>query len=313
MLPDNDTIAILRGDAPEAEQLGRLTDQQLNIIRSNKWFKLFVPKDQNGLGMLLPEVLRLEETLAWIDGSIGWVVTLCSGAGWFVGFADQNFIRPLINDSNFCVAGSGAVGVAKTEGDGFRINGSWKYASGSLHATVFTMNCVIEGTNDVRSFFLLPNEVTVKHTWNSMGMIATGSHSFEVKDQHVGIARQFIIQPDHAVLKDDIYRYPFLQLAEITLAVNLSGMALRFIELSGQRPDRLDHYRKIFFDAVENNQLSKISTASHELVNASRNIVNEIYPSLGLGAADKSTEVNRVWRNFHTAAQHSLFQKRIFR
>ncbi|MEJ0030208.1 MAG: hypothetical protein WDO15_07490 [Bacteroidota bacterium] len=95
-------------------------------------------------------------------------------------------------------------------------------------------------------------------------------------------------------------RYPFLQLAETTLAVNLSGMALRFIELSGIKTNPLDSYRKNFFEHPG-------SETSHALVKASRDIVNEIYPSLGLSAADKSTEINRVWRNFHTAAQHSLF------
>jgi alkylation response protein AidB-like acyl-CoA dehydrogenase len=303
MLFDNDTISVLRGDALEAERSGRLTDRQLEIIRSKKWFKLFVPARLGGLGLSLPEVLRIEEALAWTDGSVAWVVTLCAGAGWFVGFANQHFMKTLLDDPRFCVAGSGAVGVAEQTQDGFKLTGSWRYASGSLHATAFTVNCRINGTNEVRSFFLLPNEVTVKHTWNSMGMVATGSNSFEVKDQHAGFERQFVIKPECAVLDDTIYQHPFLQLAEATLAVNLSGMALRFIEFAGNETNPLDAYRKKFFEHPD-------SEASHALVKASRDIVNEIYPSLGLGAADKSTEINRIWRNFHTAAQHSLFSRK---
>ena len=310
MLFDNNTISVLRGEALEAERSGRLTDKQLNLIRSKKWFKLFVPKRFNGLGLTLPEVLRIEESLAWIDGSVAWVVTLCAGAGWFVGFAHQDFIKTLLDDDNFCFAGSGAVGTADKEPDGFRINGSWKYASGSLHATAFTVNCAINGTDEIRSFFLLPNEVIVKHTWNAMGMVATGSHSFEAKDQHIGTERQFIITPDHATLNDDIYQYPFLQLAEATLAANISGMALRFAELSGDKSNFLDRYRNTFFDAIDNNILSKVSIVSHDLVKASREVVNDLYSRCGLSAANRDTEINRVWRNFHTAAQHSLFQKR---
>lgn len=305
MLFDNATISKLRGDALEAERSGRLTDQQLSIIRERKWFKLFVPTRLGGLGLSLPEVLKIEEALAYVDGSVAWVVTLCAGAGWFVGFADQSFIAPLLKDNNFCVAGSGAVGTADVVPGGFKINGSWKYASGSLHATVFTVNCKINTTGEVRSFFLLPGEVTVRRTWNSMGMVATGSNSFDVKDQLVGTERQFIIRPENAVLKDDIYQYPFLQLAETTLAVNISGMALRFIELSGTPTNPLDQYRKKFFDHPD-------SESSHALVKASREIVNTLYSQLGLGAADKDTEVNRIWRDLHTAAQHSLFQAKNF-
>jgi alkylation response protein AidB-like acyl-CoA dehydrogenase len=314
MLLDDFTISILRGDAGEAERTGRLTDRQLDVIHSKKWFKLFVPQSFGGLGMSLPEAVRLEEALAWVDGSVAWVVTLCAGAGWFVGFANQNFVKTLIDDPNLCVAGSGAVGTAHREATGFRITGSWKYASGSLHATVFTVNCMDPETQQVSSFFLLPQEVTVRHTWNSMGMIATGSHSFEVKDQFVKAERQFTIDPERAVLKDPVYQYPFLQFAETTLAANLSGMALRFIELSEPYGARsavdFDRYRRTFLDATNNNLLSKVSAASHDLVKASRNIVNDLYSQCGLSAANKDREINRVWRNFHTAAQHSLFQKR---
>jgi alkylation response protein AidB-like acyl-CoA dehydrogenase len=290
MLPDNNTTSILRHDALEAEQLGRLTDRQLDMIRSYKWFKLFVPKEYGGLELSLPEALRLEERLSWIDGSVGWVVTLCAGAGWFIKFADKGFARSILKDDNFCVAGSGAVGTADVVPGGFKINGSWKYASGSLHATAFTVNCRVDG--EVKSFFLLPNEVTIRHTWNSMGMIATGSHSFEVKDQVVAKDRMFLIA-----------REPFLELADTTLAVNISGMALRFIELSGSKAGTLDHYREKFF-------LRPDREASLALVKTSRDIVNDLYWQCGLSAANKDTEINRVWRNFHTAAQHSLFSRK---
>ena len=39
-----------------------------------------MPKENGGLGMSMPEGLRMEETLAWTDGSTGWTVTLCAGA-----------------------------------------------------------------------------------------------------------------------------------------------------------------------------------------------------------------------------------------
>jgi hypothetical protein len=55
--------------------------------------------------------------------------------------------------------------------------------------------------------------------------------------------------------------------------------------------------------------LLEVSKVSHDLVRISRDIVNWLYPLQGLKAADKTTEINRVWRNFHTAAQHSLFKK----
>ncbi|HEX8060829.1 MAG TPA: acyl-CoA dehydrogenase [Cyclobacteriaceae bacterium] len=315
VLFEGQTIAVLRNEALEAEKLGCLTDKQLAVIHSQKWFRFLIPARYNGLALTLPEILRVEEGLSWIDGSVGWVVTLCSGAAWFVGFGNQEFIKTFIDDKDLCIAGSGAVGIAERERFGFRISGSWKYASGALHATVFTVNCMDLETQEVSSFFLLPNEVTVRRTWNAMGMIATGSHSFEVKDKLIGADRQFIIEPEHAVLKDPVYQYPFLPLAEATLAVNISGMALRFIELSETYGAKsmvpFPRYREVFFDVTDKNLLSKVSIVSHDLVKASRDIVNDLYSQCGLSAANKESEINRVWRNFHTAVQHSLFQKKL--
>jgi alkylation response protein AidB-like acyl-CoA dehydrogenase len=307
----NETItSVVRNEAFKAEQQRHLTDKQLELIIDNRWFRMFVPERLGGLGFNLQQALQVEEGLAWADGSTAWVVTLCSGAGWFIGFLDPNIASDIVTNKRFCVAGSGAPsGVAEKVDGGYRINGSWKYASGSLHATMFTVNCVIDSR--VQSFILKPNEVTVKRTWNGMGMVATGTHSFEVNDQLVPSDRCFIIDPAHAKLADPIYQYPFLQFAETTLAVNISGLASRFVDLASEYVatnevrNLLDQQRQKFFNSIED--LSNISALSQQLVKTSRDVVNTLYPSCGLRSANATTEINRVWRNLHTAAQHALF------
>src|SRR5687767_13594260 len=150
-------------------------------------------------------------------------------------FPENNLTKSIFLNDRVLFAGSGAVtGVANKTKSGYEIEGNWKYATGSLFATVFTVNCQIkengvllfhsDGTPVVQSFLLTKDEVIVYTTWSSMGMIATGSHSIEIKNAIVPFDRTFIIKPEHATLKGPIFQYPFLQLAETTLAVNLSGM-----------------------------------------------------------------------------------------
>jgi alkylation response protein AidB-like acyl-CoA dehydrogenase len=308
---DSAITSVIRKEALEAEQNRQLAGRQLQLIFDNRWFKMFVPARLGGLGLSLSQALRIEEGLAWADGSTAWVVTLCSGAGWFVGFLDQDLVNSIVADERFCIAGSGSpTGVAEKTEAGYRINGAWKYASGSLHATMFTVNCAID--SQVRSFALKPSEVSIKRTWNAMGIIGTGSHSLEVKDQFVPSDRCFVIDASHTKLADDIYQYPFLQLAETTLAVNISGLASRFLDLASEFTStnearkNLDERRLTFFNSIED--LSNISSLSHQLVRTSRDVVNLLYPLCGLRAADVSTEINRVWRNLHTAAQHAMFR-----
>jgi indole-3-acetate monooxygenase len=335
----------IRHAARHAEILKQLHPRQLELIYSEQWLRMFVPKENGGMGLSLPEVLKIEECLSWADGSTGWVITLCSGAGWFIGFIDPEITKVIFSSPHVCIAGSGAsTGVAEFTGEHYNINGVWKYASGILHATHITANCYIhkegrmtyhaDGSPVIGSFIMDKDHVKIHETWNSMGMIATASHTFEVSNLKVHSNRRFNISSDHARLTDPIYQYPFLQLAETTLAVNISGMAIRFLECAEQQLKeknhnvqiitdtqfRLNQCRQQFFNSVNDswqtlifsNQIpdelqSRVSSVSHQLVNTSMSSVNSIYPLCGLRAANTELEINRIWRNIHTAGQHSLF------
>ncbi len=349
----------IRDLAPEAEKSGRLHPQQLSIIYEQKWFNLYVPEEYGGLALSLPEGLKIQEGLAWADGSTGWTVTLCSGANWFAGFLKKEIAKSLFKDPKVCLAGSGRPsGIAKRTSNGYTITGSWDHASGAPHATAFTANCLIEeegvsvcnadGGPLVRAFVFLREEVIVKENWRSIGMIATASHRFQVKQLEVTEERCFTIDGSHAVISSPLYQYPFMQLAEATLAVNSSGMAARFIEIGGgimseraayknekagsksegtgslllpicEAKDKLQDLREAFYTAVrfswESNLLNRpipkvlldeVSRTSRNLAAGARQLVDDLYPLCGLIAADPITEINRVWRNLHTASQHSL-------
>lgn len=355
ILPQEITDQI-RGAAAAAEVLQDLHPDQLQSIYQQRWFAMFVPKVYGGLGWSLPRVLQVEEALSWADASTAWVVTLCAGAGWFTAFLSPSLAAQITRDEKMCFAGSGAAsGSANLTEKGYEINGHWKYASGSLHATVFTANCLLyekgvpqcndDGTPKVSAFLFFPEEVTLERHWNSMGMIATGSHSFEVKNLRVSPDRRFVPVAADAVVKEPVFTYPFLQLAETTLSVNLSGMAVRFFDLceilfankvkrnNFEGPDvfrhltsardEMEEHRSAFYAVVQRSwvrcengklippdMLREISDASYQLAHKSRQIVDALYPYCGLTAANTQHELNRVWRNLHTASQHTLFNTR---
>jgi len=339
--------AAMRMASREAELLKQLHPDQLAIIYEQKWFQIFVPRQFNGLGLNLPEALQLEEALAWIDGSIGWTVTLCAGAGWFVGFLDPEIIPVVFDRPEVCIAGSGKIsGIAKIIAGGFEITGHWDYATGSNCATSFTANCIIEengiilknedGSPAIKSFLFLRDEVIIHKNWKMIGMIATGSNSFEVNGLKLKNNRSFSIDSRTAFLQHPVYQYPFHQFAETTLAVNSSGMAIRFLDLcklliqqklndaiqAGLQSavKQLEEVRQQFYHIITNSWeecsgnfaisstlLQDISRISKQLATTSRKVVDDLYPFCGMQAANPETEINRVWRNLHTASQHSLF------
>lgn len=346
---DTQLVQLLRNHSAEAELLKQLHPAQLLLIHQQKWFRLFVPEHKGGLEYSLPEALRLEESLAWTDGSVGWTVTLCAGAGWFIGFLDPEIAAIVFSDPAVCLAGSGkASGIAKKVTNGYEVSGYWLYATGAAHATVFTANCMIEengvllkeqdGSPVIRPFLFMKDEVTVHQTWNSIGMKATGSFGFEVREIAVPPNRVFRISSEEAHLPHPIYQYPFMPFAESTLAVNSSGMATRFLDLCSQlltdKPGstalyllekavkQLEACRSRFYEIVEQSWkynldkktlppalITSIGDSSRELAATARRSVDELYPYCGMYAADPATEINRVWRNLHTASQHNLLNR----
>lgn len=334
----------LRGNAGRAESIGKLTPEQLAMVYDRRWFKLFVPRSLGGLELSLPEGVRLEEELARIDGSLGWTVTLCAGANLFVGYLDRLVVAPIFADPYVCLGGSGqATGRAVAEGDGFRVSGRWRYATGTPHLTHFTANCTLEkegqdlldatGKPLVRSFFFPRSDVRIVDDWNAFGLKATASHSFAVDDLRVSPSQAFSITPEAVTWDDPIYRYPFLPFAETTLAVNTLGMARHFLECAASlgKPAlqklvksaqlELAEVRSSFYDVLDTswNELLRVGELSPEmqesvgkhsrwLVKVSRDRVVAVYPYLGLVGADATSEINRVWRDIFTASQHALLR-----
>ena len=85
-----------------ADERRILSHEQLEIIYHEKWFKLFVPKENGGLELVLPEGLETEEALARIDGSLGWTVTLCSGATEFIGYLPKTLSEKVLCNEKVC-------------------------------------------------------------------------------------------------------------------------------------------------------------------------------------------------------------------
>lgn len=351
----NEWTDIIKEYSPLSESLGLLHPKLLDLVYHQNWFNLYVPKIYGGDEKTLPEILRIIENLAKADGSLAWTVTLCSGAAWFSGFLDQQLAKDIFINPKACFCGSGAVGgTAIKTLNGYLINGFWEYASGALHATIFTANCFlkdeqgtsildIDGKQIVKSFIVKKEEVKVISGWSYVGLVATGSHAFEVKDLEVLENRAFEIN-ENIKFKNPIFYYPFLQLAETTLTVNNVGMALHFIDLvelyfykrSGLKrynqnqidffeqelnkcKAEIEHFRNHFylitdksyqqlieFNKINEDILQKVSEYSRKLSHISRKIVDTLYPYCGLEGAKKESELNRIWRDIHTASQHSL-------
>lgn len=330
--------------AGRAEGDKMLHAEQLRVIVDQGWFKAFIPEHLGGMALDLPAAVRLEEALGYVDGSVGWTVTLCAGAGLFVGFMDSSVLPAVASSPEACVAGSGQpLGIAVAKDGGYELSGQWPYATGIAHSTVVTANCrIVDGNGDddaqgpIKAFFLFRDQVDLIADWDTMGLRGSGSHSFRVERAWVPASHAFEITPEAARLPGAIYRYPFIPFSEITLAANTLGMCVRLLELCEERiHTRGDARSWAVLDEVKQG-VRVLRGQFHELVSASwaehcngdlrdsteraiaqtcRQLVRHcqaaaarIYPHAGMDAAQPSSALNRVWRDLFTASQHSMLR-----
>ena len=182
--------------------------------------------------------------------------------------------------------------------------------------------------------------------WFAIGMRASGSHGYTLDGAWVNDDHAFAIDPAAATSAGPLYRFDFLSLAWVTLAANLAGLARHFVQLAdplvrARRPlraalsladdpavrqrltqaaDGLAAAWQALLTALDTawadveaggrlsaDQQAELRGQALALVHKARAAVDGLYPLCGMHAADTRTELNRVWRDFHTASQHALF------
>jgi alkylation response protein AidB-like acyl-CoA dehydrogenase len=244
-LSDNDAVVIAE-HAAQADLDGWLRHGQQSLMHERGWLRMLAPRSAGGAELALPEVVRLEEAIARVDGSMGWTVTLCAGAGWFAGFLAPRTAREILATPKVCLAGSGApTGYADREDReeaGWRISGLWDYASGAPMATHFSFNAILrqdgqalldaDGKPRIQAFVVPAALVEIVPRWRSIGLRATASHAYRVSGKWIHADHGIEIDPARACEQGPLYRFPFLAFAFVTLAANVAGMAHHFVELA---------------------------------------------------------------------------------
>jgi len=355
-LISEEDLKTIRLSASRSEKEGRLVPENLALIYQNKWFQIMEPKSCGGLEWPLPQTVRLFEALAWADANVGWCVNLGAGANMFSGYLEAPTASAIFNSEAICCAGSGAVGgTARKVKDGFIISGRWKYASGAAHATHFTANCFLadednrplmkNGQQVFRSFIFPAKAVTLQNTWKVIGLKATSSDDFEVKDLFVPESCTFSLLGASCFAQGPLYKFPFGLLAVVNMACMPTGIALHFIDLfqelaATKRPlhaqgllkdnqqvkmifEKVTHdfyaAREEMYQALDevwtcyeqvgsaNDRLiNQLRLSAKEAAEKARDTVNALFPLCGMDILYLDSALNKVWRDMATASQHYI-------
>ena len=229
----------LRERAQQTEDLRRVPEATVNELDQVGFFKLVQPGQWGGLEsdpVLFFEAVR---RLASACGSTGWAMGILGVHNWHMAQFDQQAQEDVWGeDPTVRISSSYApmgAGVVTESGDGYIVNGAWRWSSGCDHASwTFVGGPVIKDGRPVDfGSFLIPNsDYEIIDDWYVVGLKGTGSKTLEIKDVFVPRHRfqSFKQMSDGTApgLQNNtapVYKMPWGTMHPTTISTPIVGMA----------------------------------------------------------------------------------------
>jgi len=169
--------------AEAGDKNGRLADPVVAALHQEGLYGIWVPRVLGGAELSPIESLQVIENLAYGDPSTGWVLmaaALAIGSG--AAYLKDPAIQEMFGGKQFpVIAGQGTrPGNAVPVDGGYRLTGSWSFASGIKHGTHIHTLGIIEGTGEPRIFVLPVGQAKLIDNWDVMGLRGTGSIDYTI-------------------------------------------------------------------------------------------------------------------------------------
>lgn len=205
---------------------------------------------------------------------------------------------------------------------------------------------VDEEKTTVKSFLVPEKAVECIDTWKVFGLKATGSLEFKVENAWVPESYCFDLQNPSPWAAGALYRFPFNTLAEINMLVMTTGMAKHFMQLAEEitrqktvgslqkevlwthphfklvfekMKANFEAKRKYVFEQLEDlwlktegkktippEALTEFTQSVLQSAEAARNLVDGLYPFLGLNPVFTESSIGKVYQDFKVGSQHAL-------
>ena len=227
----------------------------LRALHDAGLFRLLLPRVLDGAEVNPVTFVQVIEEVAKHDASAAWCLCQAAGCSMTAAYLGPAEARAMFGDREAVLAwGPSNDAKAVAVNGGYRITGTWSFASGCRHATWLGGYCPIQepegqtrrrpdGTADGRTMLFPAEQATIIDVWHVTGLRGTGSDAFTVTD--------LFVPHQHTVSRDDpaerrhpgpLYCFPSGSL----YAAGFSGVAMgiarssldAFIELARDKEPR---------------------------------------------------------------------------
>jgi alkylation response protein AidB-like acyl-CoA dehydrogenase len=232
----DDVIAEIAQRRDEFDRLSHVPRDVIEKLKRVGIYRAATPKRFGGDARAPGEFLEMIERIAVADGSAAWVASFGSANLYLAALpvATQAAIYADGPDQVFA-GGLFPVQNAQPAPGGYRVNGTWKFASGCKGADWLGVGIGTgkpgEAPGKPRTAVFRPEQVEIVENWNVVGMQGTGSHDLRVTDQFVAEDWTFV-RGGVSTIDEPLYRYPTIAYAAQVLAVVNLGLARAALDVA---------------------------------------------------------------------------------
>ena len=232
-----------RARAGEFDRQRHISQDIIERFKALGVYRALVPKRFGGDERSPAEFCQLIEALSAADGSAGWVASFGMSPVYLAALPVETIARIYAESPDVVFAG----GIfppqpAEVVDGGFNVKGRWKYSSGCMGASIVGVGIAPRNGDklDLPRLAVMPRaKARIDETWDTVGLLGTGSHDLVVENVVVPEEWTFV-RGGAPNLDEAFFRYPSLSFATQVLSVVGLGVARGALdELRGMASGRL--------------------------------------------------------------------------
>ncbi len=234
-------VPLIEAASPRIEAARAFPPDVLAALHESGMFRLLLPRSLGGAELDLPCFVRVIEILAMGDASVAWCVAQGGGCATGAAYVAPEIAREIYGGPQAVVSWGPPAGpaTALAAPGGYRLTGTWSFASGSPHCDwLGATQCQITETDGTlrkdpktgqiaRRVMLFPKaRATMANAWEVMGLKGTGSDNYALADLFIPDAYSFTIDSPADRREDGpLYRFMTLSLYGYAFAGAAVGIA----------------------------------------------------------------------------------------
>jgi alkylation response protein AidB-like acyl-CoA dehydrogenase len=229
---------LLSAAAPRIDAACELPTDVLDAMHANGMFRLLVPRSVGGAELDPATYIQCVEAIASGDASVAWCMNQGSGCSMSAAYLEPAVAREVFGGERDVLAwGMGPGAKAIRVPGGWRVTGTWNFASGSRHATWLGAHCPCfdadgtpqrypDGRPWERTMLFRREIATIKDVWQVLGLRGTGSDTYSVHELFVDDAHTMTRdRPEERRERGLTYRFAAMQIYASGFAAVALGIA----------------------------------------------------------------------------------------